>query len=190
MGQPKHLVEGKMIAEALIEHVKAEGKKLDKKAEKKAQNLTIPPEASEELTSKQIAFAKYYVENGFNGTQAAIKAGYSENSAKAIACENLTKPDVKKLVTQLQKEKLTMETTTPGWKIEKLRGLTEILAKTIEENPDSSSAAPVSSAISRLIAEMNKMQGHYAPEKTMNLHAVAMFDDKLDEMIDEFREDY
>ena len=30
----------------------------------------------------------------FNGTQAAIRAGYSENTAAVIACENLIKPNI------------------------------------------------------------------------------------------------
>jgi len=45
------------------------------------------------LTVKQDKFARRYATHG-NGTQAAIEAGYSEHSARAIACENLTKPDI------------------------------------------------------------------------------------------------
>lgn len=47
----------------------------------------------EGLTPKQKAFADYYIECG-NATEAAIKAGYSEKSAKEIGCENLTKPNI------------------------------------------------------------------------------------------------
>ena len=47
------------------------------------------------LTKKQKAFVKAYKENGGNGTQAAIKAGYSENTAQEIASENLLKPIIK-----------------------------------------------------------------------------------------------
>lgn len=43
------------------------------------------------LTDKQIAFCREYCCD-WNGTQAAIRAGYSEDTAKSIACENLTKP--------------------------------------------------------------------------------------------------
>lgn len=45
------------------------------------------------LTVKQDKFARRYAAHG-NGTQAAIEAGYSQHSARAIACENLTKPDI------------------------------------------------------------------------------------------------
>jgi phage terminase small subunit len=47
------------------------------------------------LTAKQEAFVQEYCSNGYNGTQAAIKAGYSVNTAKNIACENLSKPYIK-----------------------------------------------------------------------------------------------
>ncbi len=45
------------------------------------------------LTFKQRAFAEHYAVTG-NGAQSAIKAGYSEKTARAIAAENLTKPNV------------------------------------------------------------------------------------------------
>lgn len=46
------------------------------------------------LTEKQKRFVREYKTNGGNGTQAAIKAGYSEKTARKIANENLTKPDI------------------------------------------------------------------------------------------------
>lgn len=45
------------------------------------------------LTPKQQAFCDYYIASG-NATEAAIKAGYSEKTAKSIGSENLTKPDI------------------------------------------------------------------------------------------------
>ena len=50
------------------------------------------------LTSKQKLFLQFYLTNGYNGTKAAIDAGYSEDSAKQIAYENLTKPYLKRLI--------------------------------------------------------------------------------------------
>lgn len=46
------------------------------------------------LTEKQKRFVREYKINGGNGTQAAIKAGYSEKTARKIASENVTKPDI------------------------------------------------------------------------------------------------
>lgn len=51
--------------------------------------------AKNKLTPKQAKFVKEYKANGGNGTQAAIKAGYSENTADVIAVENLRKPNIR-----------------------------------------------------------------------------------------------
>ena len=46
---------------------------------------------------KQERFAKEYKVDG-NGTKAAIRAGYSQKTAYAVASENLRKPEVKSAV--------------------------------------------------------------------------------------------
>ena len=51
----------------------------------------------EKLTIKQKAFADYYIQTG-NGTEAAKLAGYSEKTAKVIAAENLTKPNIRSYI--------------------------------------------------------------------------------------------
>ena len=56
------------------------------------------------LTPKQKAFVREYKANGGNGTQAAISAGYSEDSARAISCENLTKPYIQEAIAQEEKK--------------------------------------------------------------------------------------
>lgn len=56
------------------------------------------------LTPKQKAFVREYKANGGNGTQAAIKAGYSEKTARKIASENVTKPDIKEALAQEEKK--------------------------------------------------------------------------------------
>ena len=58
----------------------------------------------ETLTEKQKQFCHEYVID-FNGTQAAIRAGYSENSANEIAAENLAKPSVNAYVKALTAKK-------------------------------------------------------------------------------------
>ena len=49
--------------------------------------------ANKKLTPKQQKFCEEYSASG-NGTLAAIRAGYPERSARSIANENLTKPDI------------------------------------------------------------------------------------------------
>lgn len=45
------------------------------------------------LSKKHQRFVAEYLID-LNATQAAIRAGYSKKTAKAIGCENLTKPDI------------------------------------------------------------------------------------------------
>ena len=49
------------------------------------------------LTPKQQRFADEYLID-LNATQAAIRAGYSTNSAKEIGCENLSKPNIREYI--------------------------------------------------------------------------------------------
>lgn len=57
------------------------------------------------LTDKQELFAREYLKD-LNATQAAIRAGYSENTARKIGSENLTKPDIQDFIAELNKERL------------------------------------------------------------------------------------
>lgn len=49
------------------------------------------------LTAKQQAFVNEYIVD-LNATQAAIRAGYSEDTAYSIGSENLTKPEIEAAV--------------------------------------------------------------------------------------------
>ena len=55
---------------------------------------------SRKLTNKQKMFCKEYLID-LNATQAAIRAGYSEKTAKDIGCENLAKPNIQGYIQQL-----------------------------------------------------------------------------------------
>ncbi|NBB11809.1 terminase small subunit [Pseudomonas sp. SLFW] len=51
------------------------------------------------LTAKQQRFVEEYLKD-LNGTQAAIRAGYSQKTAAVIAAENLTKPNVQAAIAE------------------------------------------------------------------------------------------
>lgn len=53
-----------------------------------------------DLNEKQKQFCHEYIID-FNGAQAAIRAGYSKKSAKEIASENLTKPNIQEYIKKL-----------------------------------------------------------------------------------------
>ena len=56
-----------------------------------------------DLTDKQKRFCEEYMID-LNATQAAIRAGYSEDSAGSIGHENLKKPEIQEYVSKLQKK--------------------------------------------------------------------------------------
>lgn len=56
------------------------------------------------LTAKQQRFCDEYLID-LNATQAAIRAGYSEKTARQIANENLTKPDINEYIANRMAEK-------------------------------------------------------------------------------------
>ena len=56
------------------------------------------------MTAKQQRFCDEYLID-LNATQAAIRSGYSEKTARAIGNENLTKPDIKEYIEKRMAEK-------------------------------------------------------------------------------------
>lgn len=56
------------------------------------------------LTKKQKLFVEEYLID-LNATQAAIRAGYSPETAKEIGCENLTKPNIRAHIDQAMAER-------------------------------------------------------------------------------------
>lgn len=52
------------------------------------------------MTDKQKRFCEEYLID-LNATQAAIRAGYSENTARQVGCENLSKPNIQEKVREL-----------------------------------------------------------------------------------------
>tara|TARA_R110000796_G_scaffold29552_6_gene79771 strand:+ start:645 stop:1034 length:390 start_codon:yes stop_codon:yes gene_type:complete len=66
----------------------------------------------QKLTEKQIIFCEEYIKD-FNGTRSAKAAGYSEDSARTIACDMLTKQYIKdnlNLLTKERNERLRVDT--------------------------------------------------------------------------------
>lgn len=118
----------------------------------------------QKLTKKQELFCNAYLANGFNGTQAAIHAGYSEDSAKEIASENLTKPNIKEFLDKRMKKVEEKLEITAEWKMQKLKQCIELAM------PEAEGKIVLANhkALLGAIVELNKMQGHYAAERTFN----------------------
>ena len=67
------------------------------------------------LTEMQAKFVEAYVENGGNGTQAAITAGYSPDCARVQAQQNLERPKIRLAVEQLRDNKIKTDGATRAW---------------------------------------------------------------------------
>lgn len=57
-----------------------------------------------DINDQQERFCQEYIID-LNGTQAAIRSGYSEKSAAQIASENLRKPNIRQRINELAKER-------------------------------------------------------------------------------------
>jgi phage terminase small subunit len=71
------------------------------------------------LTAKQQRFVEEYLCD-LNATQAAIRAGYSEKTARFIASENLAKPNVRDAVSAGLKARSEATQVTAEWVVERL----------------------------------------------------------------------
>jgi len=83
------------------------------------------------LTDRQKMFVKEYVVD-FNATQAAIRAGYSEKTARAIASENLTKPYIMEAI---QEEVAARNKRVEVSQDYVLKTITEVIERGLQHSP-------------------------------------------------------
>ncbi|HWD14164.1 MAG TPA: terminase small subunit [Pseudochrobactrum sp.] len=105
------------------------------------------------LTTKQERFVTEYLVD-LNATQAAIRAGYSEKTARQTGSENLSKPDIADAIADAH-NKIAEKAEWSA--VDRLRMLADIAEGNIKDDPRVAVSA---------IAEANKMQGSHAPTKT------------------------
>lgn len=74
------------------------------------------------LTNRQSRFIDEYMID-FNGTRAAIRAGYSRKTARAIACENLKKPLIAE---EIERRKQALRHECKGLELKVLEALMAI----------------------------------------------------------------
>lgn len=104
------------------------------------------------LTTRQARFVQEYLVDG-NGAAAAVRAGYSERSAKAIAAENLTKPDLQNAI------KARQQADAVRLSLERADVLAGLKAAIDQAKAQSNPAAMISGW-----REIAKMMGYYVPE--------------------------
>lgn len=141
---------------------------------------------SKKLTKKQKGFVKDYVETG-NGTQAALK-NYDtedENTAAAIASENLTKPKIEQAVTEALSDTLLNDSHVKLFKQKQLayftfpknmedeeiknhveaNGLQLIVIRPSDKGKLAFYSIDDAQAISKALDMGYKIKGKYAPEE-------------------------
>lgn len=148
------------------------------------------------FTPKQKLFCENYIDNGFNATKAARDAGYSEQTAKSMAAENLAKPYLNEYIQKRMKEifekvgltiELRAKKLMQGLEMsipdkEMMQILPEEIQKEILKNVDIRAGVAC-------IAEANKMDGSYAAET----HAVLVEESTnniVQEKIEKFEKEY
>lgn len=99
------------------------------------------------LNARQKAFCEYYVASG-NATESAIKAGYSEKTARSIGQRLLTNVDIKKYIKELQEKAKESRILTAR---EKREWLSEVIKNGNEKLQDRLKALDI----------LNKMDGDY-----------------------------
>ena len=92
------------------------------------------------LNPKQKRFCEEYLTD-LNGKQAAIRAGYSKDSAYSIGSENLTKPDIQNYISELKKKRSEKLQITQNEVLKKLKDIaysdiTQTMLLTIDEFAD------------------------------------------------------
>ena len=132
-----------------------------------------------EMTAKQKRFCDEYLID-LNATQAAIRAGYSEKTARKIGQENLTKPDIKKYIEERMAEK---EKELIADQDEVLKYLTAVM------RGKSQSEVVVVEGIGEGCSEARAMQK--APDEKERLKAAellgkryGLYTDKIDQQVD------
>jgi phage terminase small subunit len=82
------------------------------------------------LTEKQRCFVDEYLVD-LNATQAAIRAGYSEDSARSIGSENLQKPDVAEAIAAARKARADRTRIDADYVLQTVRETVERCRQTV-----------------------------------------------------------
>lgn len=138
------------------------------------------------MTNKQKRFADEYLVDT-NATQAAIRAGYSEKTARQIGQENLTKPDIKNYIDEqldkISSEKIADATEVMEYLTSVLRGETKAEVVVVEGCGDGCSEArrmdkaPDEKERLKAAELLGKRYGIFTDKTTVNVEPVVIVND-------------
>ncbi len=139
------------------------------------------------LTEKQYSFVANYIKNGFNAYRAALDAGYKPSYAKTKTPELIQHPIIKQKIEKAiarfdeeMEEKLAISLQ------HKAKILAQIIYDIIPQDGSPPKRKYYKYAINAL-AELSKMQGHYAPDRSLKV-TVDTTKEKLKEVRRQYEE--
>lgn len=118
------------------------------------------------LTQMQYNFCSNYIKNGFNVKQAALDAGYSDYYARTKANYLIEIPSIRTRVERAYQKAESNLGMDWQWKLKKLKRVID--AYIPDEGEIALNTFETSVAI-KALAELNKMQGDYAPDKRISM---------------------
>lgn len=117
------------------------------------------------LNERYLLFCKAYLAgNEFNATKAAIAAGFSKKTARQAGNRLLTNVDIQAYLKKEMDKLNNKLDITIEWKMQMLKDCAE---KCMSGHATKEGFIHPSGLVGSL-SELNKMQGHYAPEKSIN----------------------
>lgn len=140
---------------------------------------------SAKVTVNHRLFVERYIASG-NAANAYLSVFPNCKDPSAAAMQALRYPGVKALLSQLQQRLNEKAYVTLEWKVIKLKEITEKALTSnqyIDDNGVMHDSYDPQTAI-RALAELNKMQGHYAPEKHVNVNIEGSIDKIRQTLID------
>ncbi len=122
------------------------------------------------LTQRQYDFTLNYIKNGFNAYQAAVDAGYSHSFAKVKTQTLINHPVINERISKAYKAVEMAQVNQLCMSIvEKAKVLDRIIRAIIPLDENEPVKLDYVKDAIRAIAELNKMQGDYAPDKRLSI---------------------
>lgn len=141
---------------------------------------------------RELDFCNAYVKLNNNAEQAMLAIGYSPTTARKQAYLMLKRPEVKERIEKIMAKLEEKTLVTYEWKVKKLQEIIDssfkVKKKVIDDVTGEEVLVPEFSKVAiQAMAELNKMQGHYAPTKNMNLYVNTTLD-KITEAKRQYKE--
>ena len=128
------------------------------------------------MNERQQRFVQEYVTNGFNAHRAAIDAGYSAHTALVRSFKMPLSPSIKPAIAKgIAHTHQVLENELKITVSKKANWLIAIIERVLDKDmPDQYKDAI------KAIAELNKMQGHHAPSRSLSITLDATKEKLLD----------